>query len=74
MSGRKRVVVFISGSGSNMEKLAEACEAPGFPAEIVAVISPQNTPSQRLAEELGFSVWKETRWSGPPRLAYRARP
>ena len=42
--------------------------------EIVAVISPQNTPSQRLAEELGFSVWKETRWSGQPRLVYRARP
>ncbi|MGV0879564.1 phosphoribosylglycinamide formyltransferase [Martelella sp. FLE1502] len=39
MSGRKRVVVFISGSGSNMEKLAEACAAPDFPAEIVAVIS-----------------------------------
>ena len=42
--------------------------------EIVAVISPQNTPSQRLAEELGFSVCMETRWSGQPRLAYRARP
>ena len=39
MSRRKRVVVFISGSGSNMEKLAEACTAPDYPAEIVAVIS-----------------------------------
>ncbi|MEO2037222.1 MAG: phosphoribosylglycinamide formyltransferase [Martelella sp.] len=39
MSGGKRVVVFISGSGSNMEKLADACAAPDFPAEIIAVIS-----------------------------------
>ncbi|MET3613053.1 phosphoribosylglycinamide formyltransferase-1 [Rhizobium aquaticum] len=36
---RKRVVVFISGSGSNMVALAEASHATDFPAEIVAVIS-----------------------------------
>jgi phosphoribosylglycinamide formyltransferase 1 len=36
---RKRVAVFISGSGSNMVSLADACSAPDFPAEIVAVIS-----------------------------------
>ncbi len=38
-SGRKRVVVFISGGGSNMVSLADACAAEDFPAEIVAVIS-----------------------------------
>ena len=38
-SGRKRVVVFISGGGSNMVSLADACAADDFPAEIVAVIS-----------------------------------
>ena len=38
-SARKRVVVFISGGGSNMVSLADACAAPDFPAEIVAVIS-----------------------------------
>ncbi|MGQ8633541.1 phosphoribosylglycinamide formyltransferase [Agrobacterium sp. DKPNP3] len=38
-SGRKRVVVFISGSGSNMVSLAKACQAKDFPAEIVCVIS-----------------------------------
>lgn len=38
-TGRKRVVVFISGSGSNMLALAKACEAPDWPAEIVCVIS-----------------------------------
>lgn len=36
---RKRVVVFISGGGSNMLALAAACEAQDFPAEVVAVIS-----------------------------------
>lgn len=36
---KKRVVVLISGSGSNMVALADACEAPDFPAEIVGVIA-----------------------------------
>lgn len=39
MPARKRVVVFISGGGSNMVSLARACEAQDFPAEIVAVIA-----------------------------------
>ncbi|MCO6186484.1 phosphoribosylglycinamide formyltransferase [Rhizobium sp. L1K21] len=38
-AAKKRVVVFISGSGSNMVALAEAAQAADFPAEIVAVIS-----------------------------------
>lgn len=36
---RKRVVIFISGSGSNMEALIRAAQAPDFPTEIVAVFS-----------------------------------
>lgn len=36
---KKRVVAFISGGGSNMLALAKACQAPEYPAEIVAVIS-----------------------------------
>ena len=36
---RKRVVVFISGGGSNMLALVKAAKAPDFPAEIVGVIS-----------------------------------
>jgi phosphoribosylglycinamide formyltransferase-1 len=36
---RKRVAVFISGSGSNMLALAKVCADPAFPAEIVCVIS-----------------------------------
>lgn len=38
-SSRARVVVFISGGGSNMVSLAKACQAVDFPAEIVCVIS-----------------------------------
>ncbi|OLP55887.1 phosphoribosylglycinamide formyltransferase [Rhizobium rhizosphaerae] len=36
---RKRVVVMISGGGSNMLALVKAAGEPGFPAEIVGVIS-----------------------------------
>lgn len=36
---RKRVVIFISGGGSNMEALIRAAQAPDFPAEIIAVFS-----------------------------------
>lgn len=38
-SARKRVVVFISGGGSNMMALINACAATDYPAEIVGVIS-----------------------------------
>ena len=40
---RKRVVVLISGSGSNMVALADACATSDFPAEIVGVISDKKT-------------------------------
>jgi phosphoribosylglycinamide formyltransferase-1 len=36
---RKRVAVLISGRGSNMVALIEAAKAPGYPAEIVLVVS-----------------------------------
>ena len=36
---KKKVVVFISGGGSNMLSLAKAAAEPDFPAEIIAVIS-----------------------------------
>ncbi len=39
MSGKKRVGVLISGRGSNLASLIEAVREPGFPAEIVLVIS-----------------------------------
>ncbi|MGL4395686.1 MAG: phosphoribosylglycinamide formyltransferase [Hyphomicrobium sp.] len=36
---KKRTAILISGRGSNMMSLVAAARAPGFPAEIVAVIS-----------------------------------
>lgn len=46
----KRIVVLISGRGSNMEALVQACAKEAWPARIVAVIS--NRP---LAAGLGFA-------------------
>lgn len=39
MTPRKRIGVLISGRGSNLQSLIEACGAPDYPAEIVTVIS-----------------------------------
>jgi phosphoribosylglycinamide formyltransferase 1 len=45
---RKRVGVLISGRGSNLQALIDACKAPDFPAAIVLVVS--NVPgAQGLA-------------------------
>jgi phosphoribosylglycinamide formyltransferase-1 len=35
----KRIVILISGRGSNMEAIVEACRAEGWPASVVAVLS-----------------------------------
>ena len=39
----KRIVILISGRGSNMEAIAQACRREGWPARIVAVISNRPT-------------------------------
>jgi phosphoribosylglycinamide formyltransferase-1 len=39
MSKRVRAAVLISGRGSNLQALIDACAAPEYPAEIVCVIS-----------------------------------
>ncbi|MBI1845801.1 MAG: phosphoribosylglycinamide formyltransferase [Candidatus Rokubacteria bacterium] len=39
MSGRLRVGVLASGRGSNLQALLDACRQPGFPAEVVVVVS-----------------------------------
>jgi phosphoribosylglycinamide formyltransferase-1 len=36
---KKRVAILISGRGSNMVALAEACRTPGYPAEVALVLS-----------------------------------
>jgi len=52
---RKRVVVFISGGGSNMVALAQACRDPAFPAEVACVISDKPTAGG-LAKAQGFGI------------------
>ncbi len=39
MLNKVKVAILISGRGSNMKKLIEACEDPNFPAEIIVVCS-----------------------------------
>jgi phosphoribosylglycinamide formyltransferase-1 len=46
----KRIVILISGRGSNMRSIVEACAAEGWPARVVAVIS--NRPG---AAGLGYA-------------------
>jgi phosphoribosylglycinamide formyltransferase-1 len=41
----KRIVILISGRGSNMEAIAERCAAEGWPAQVVAVFA--NRPGAR---------------------------
>jgi phosphoribosylglycinamide formyltransferase-1 len=48
---KKRVVVFISGGGSNMVSLADAAAKADFPAEIVGVISDKPTAGGLLKAE-----------------------
>jgi phosphoribosylglycinamide formyltransferase 1 len=53
----KRIVILISGRGSNMEALVEACATQGWPAEVVAVIA--NRPQAaglRFAAERGIAT------------------
>jgi len=52
-----RVAVLISGRGSNMEALVKAAQAPGYPAEIVLVLS--NKPDAaglEIARQLGVTA------------------
>ena len=49
--GKRRVGVLISGRGSNFKALLAATETPGFPAEIVTVIS-----NRAEAGGLGFAA------------------
>lgn len=45
------IVVLISGSGTNMEALADACEAGEVPGEISAVVSDRDCLGLRAAEK-----------------------
>lgn len=54
MTTRKRVGVLVSGRGSNLQALLEACADPAYPAEIVLVISNvAGAPALERAEKAG---------------------
>ena len=63
-SSRRRVGILISGRGSNMAALIAAAREPGYPAEIVLVIS--NRP-----DAAGLALARE---AGVPALAVDHRP
>ena len=46
-----RIVVLISGSGSNMEALAEACDEGRVPGEIALVVADRECTGLKLAEQ-----------------------
>jgi formyltetrahydrofolate-dependent phosphoribosylglycinamide formyltransferase len=58
---RKRVVILISGRGSNMTALIEAARAPDYPAEIVGVFA--NKPdAPGLATAAAYNIPTAWRW------------
>lgn len=72
-SAQKRVVVFISGGGSNMVSLADACAEPRFPAEIVAVISDKPTAGGLAkAEARGIKTFVFERKAYPGKAEHEA--
>jgi RimJ/RimL family protein N-acetyltransferase len=38
--------------------------AATFAGEILCIIDPDNTPSRRVADKLGFAYWKRATWDG----------
>ena len=66
---RLPVGVLISGRGSNMEALARAAAAPGYPARIAAVIADRaDAPGLAIAAALGLPA------QALPRADYPTRP
>ena len=54
---RKRVAVLISGRGSNLAALIAAAREPGFPAEIVGIVSDRDdAPGLKLAPPNGIAA------------------
>jgi len=72
MSKRKRLGVLISGRGSNLAALIEACRrAPDFPAEIALVISNRpGAPGLDFAAQAGISAQVIDHKGFPSRAAF----
>lgn len=74
MSGsRRRIVIFISGSGSNMVALARAAREPDFPADVVGVISDKpDAGGLGKADALGIPTFCFARADYPSKEAHEA--
>ncbi|MFQ5627085.1 MAG: phosphoribosylglycinamide formyltransferase [Methyloligellaceae bacterium] len=73
MTRRKRVGVLISGRGSNMSALIEACREPLYPAEIVIVISNRpDAPGIEIAAKSGIATGVIDHKAYPSREAFEA--
>jgi phosphoribosylglycinamide formyltransferase-1 len=73
VSQRKKVGVLVSGRGSNLQALLDACADPTFPAEIVLVIS--NVPgvlALERAEKVGVATTVIPHRDYPSREAFDA--
>ena len=74
----KRLVVFISGNGTNLQTLIDAVQTGKVTAEIVAVISNRfRAFGLRRANQVGISTvcfpFRPYRETGLPRASYDAR-
>lgn len=70
---RSHVVVFISGGGSNMVALAEACAAADFPGKIIAVVSDRaDAGGLAKAEGLGLPTFVFERRDFDSKTAHEA--
>jgi formyltetrahydrofolate-dependent phosphoribosylglycinamide formyltransferase len=56
---RHRLAILISGRGTNMEAIADAAQAPGYPAEIVLVLS-NRAGAEGLARAAARGIPAET--------------
>lgn len=73
MNARKRVGVLISGRGSNMSALIDACKSPEYPAEISVVISNRpEAPGLEIAGNSGIPTCTIDHKAYPTREAFEA--
>lgn len=73
MSAKKRVAVMISGRGTNLAALLEASKEPGYPAEIVGVVSDNpEAPGLTFAAGRGLPVAVASRRDHPSKEAHDA--
>jgi formyltetrahydrofolate-dependent phosphoribosylglycinamide formyltransferase len=70
---RKRIAVLLSGRGSNMLALADAARDPGFPGEIVLVLSNRTTAAGlAAAQALGLPTAVVSAKAHPDRESFDA--